>query len=94
MLDAPRPKPKSSSRPCGSLLVPSDPNEGRNRHRRDPRRRGREEANLFARDLFEMYRRYAERRDWKLEVLSSDASDRDGLNEITSWCEETMPGGA
>ncbi len=30
-----------------------------------------------------MYRRYAERRNWRLEVLSSDASERDGLNEIT-----------
>ena len=65
------------------LLVPSDPNEGRNVIVEIRGAEGGEEANLFARDLFEMYRRYAERRDWKLEVLSSDASDRDGLNEIT-----------
>ena len=46
-------------------------------------REGGEEANLFARDLFEMYRRYAERRGLRFEVLSSDPSDRDGLNEVT-----------
>ena len=65
------------------LLVPSDPNDGRNVIVEIRGAEGGEEANLFARDLFEMYRRYAERRGWKLEVLSSDSSDRDGLNEIT-----------
>ena len=43
---------------------------------------GGEEANLFARDLFEMYRRYAEQRGWQLEVLSSAPSERDGLDEV------------
>jgi peptide chain release factor 1 len=64
-------------------LVPSDPNDGRNVIIEIRGAEGGEEANLFARDLFEMYRRYAERRHWRLEVLSSDSSDRDGLNEIT-----------
>ena len=66
-----------------SLLVPRDPNEGRNVIVEIRGAEGGEEANLFARDLFEMYRRYAERRGWKLEVLSSDPSERDGLNEVT-----------
>ena len=44
---------------------------------------GGEEANLFAKDLFEMYSRYAAQRGWKIEVLSSSPSERDGLNEIT-----------
>jgi len=65
------------------LLVPSDPNDGRNVIVEIRGAEGGEEANLFARDLFEMYRRYAERRNWKLEVLSSDVSEREGLNEIT-----------
>jgi peptide chain release factor 1 len=65
------------------LLVPRDPNEGRNVIVEIRGAEGGEEANLFARDLFEMYHRYAERRNWRLEVLSSDASERDGLNEIT-----------
>ena len=33
---------------------------------------GGEEANLFAKDLFEMYTRYAAERGWKIEVLSSE----------------------
>ncbi len=65
------------------LLAPKDPNEGRNVIMEIRGAEGGEEANLFARDLFEMYRRYAERRGWRLEVLSSDPSERDGLNEIT-----------
>ncbi|MCD0458436.1 peptide chain release factor 1 [Roseiconus lacunae] len=44
---------------------------------------GGEEAALFARDLFEMYRRYAEIRGWKVEVLESSVSDMGGFKEIT-----------
>jgi len=66
-----------------ALLVPKDPNDGRNVIVEIRGAEGGEEANLFARDLFEMYRRYAERRGWRLEVLSSDPSERDGFNEVT-----------
>ena len=66
-----------------TLLVPRDPNDGRNVIVEIRGAEGGEEANLFARDLFEMYRRYAERRAWRLEVMSSSASERDGLNEVT-----------
>jgi peptide chain release factor 1 len=65
------------------LLLPRDPNDGRNVIVEIRGAEGGEEANLFARDLFEMYRRYAERHRWRFEVMSSDASERDGLNEIT-----------
>jgi peptide chain release factor 1 len=65
------------------LLLPKDPNVGRNVIIEIRGAEGGEEANLFAKDLFEMYRHYAERHGWRLEVLSSDPSDRDGLNEIT-----------
>ena len=65
------------------LLLPRDPNDGRDVIVEIRGAEGGEEANLFARDLFEMYRRYAERRSWRFEVLSSDTSERDGLNEVT-----------
>ncbi len=65
------------------LLLPKDPNVGRNVIVEIRGAEGGEEANLFAKDLFEMYRRYAERHGWRLEVLSADPSDRDGLNEVT-----------
>jgi peptide chain release factor 1 len=67
----------------GLLLLPKDPNDGRNVIVEIRGAEGGEEANLFAKVLFEMYRRYAERHGWRLEVLSSDASARDGLNEVT-----------
>jgi peptide chain release factor 1 len=65
------------------LLLPRDPDDGRDVIVEIRGAEGGEEGNLFARDLFEMYRRYAERRGWRLEVLSSDPSERDGLNEVT-----------
>ncbi|MEO1525661.1 MAG: peptide chain release factor 1 [Planctomycetota bacterium] len=48
---------------------------------------GGEEAALFARDLFEMYRRYAEQKSWKVEVMDSSASDMGGFKEITLTLE-------
>jgi peptide chain release factor 1 len=65
------------------LLVPRDPNAGRNVIMEIRGAEGGEEANIFAKDLFEMYSRYAAIKGWKLEVLSSSPSERDGLNEIT-----------
>jgi len=66
-----------------AMLQPKDPNIGRNVIVEIRGAEGGEEANLFAKDLFEMYRRYAEQHGWRLEILSSDPSDRDGLNEVT-----------
>jgi len=65
------------------LLLPKDPNEGKNVIVEIRGAEGGEEANLFARDLFEMYQAYAGRMGWKLEVLGSDPSDMGGYNEIT-----------
>src|SRR5437763_565789 len=42
---------------------------------------GGEEAALFARDLFEMYRKYCDRNGWKFEVSDLSTSDRDGFKE-------------
>ena len=65
------------------LLVPRDPNAGRNVIVEIRGAEGGEEANLFAKDLFDMYARYAAARGWSVEVLSSTPSERDGLNEVT-----------
>jgi peptide chain release factor 1 len=65
------------------LLLPKDPNEGRDVIVEIRGAEGGEEANLFARDLFQMYEGYAARQGWKLEVLSTDHSDMGGYNEIT-----------
>jgi peptide chain release factor 1 len=65
------------------LLLPKDPNDERNVIVEIRGAEGGEEANLFARDLFEMYRAFAARQGWKVEVLGSDPSDLGGYNEIT-----------
>ncbi len=64
------------------LLLPVDPNEGRNVIVEIRGAEGGEEANLFARDLFEMYRSWAARRSWTFEVLAADPSDMGGYNEV------------
>ena len=65
------------------LLLPRDPNDGKAVIVEIRGAEGGEEANLFARDLFDMYQAYATRAGWKMEVLSSDPSDMGGFNEIT-----------
>jgi peptide chain release factor 1 len=65
------------------LLLPRDPNDEKNVIVEIRGAEGGEEANLFAKDLYDMYQRYADRMKWKLEVLGSDPSDMGGFNEIT-----------
>jgi peptide chain release factor 1 len=65
------------------LLVPSDPNDGKNVIIEIRGGEGGEEGNLWAADLFHMYERYADLHRWKLEVLNSQPSDMGGFREIT-----------
>ncbi|MFM8794070.1 MAG: peptide chain release factor 1 [Acidimicrobiales bacterium] len=65
------------------LLLPPDENDGRNVIMEIRGAEGGEEANLFARDLMEMYLAYAVRRGWKVETIQSDASDMGGVNQAT-----------
>ncbi len=65
------------------LLLPPDPNEHRNVIVEIRGAEGGEEANLFARDLFEMYRVFASRLGWKLEVLGAEESDLGGFATVT-----------
>src|SRR3546814_591891 len=65
------------------LRLPKDPNEGRNVIVEIRGAEGGEEANLFAKDLFEMYQGFAGRMGWNLEVLNTDWSDMGGFNDIT-----------
>ncbi|MET0911178.1 MAG: PCRF domain-containing protein, partial [Ilumatobacteraceae bacterium] len=65
------------------LMLPADPHDGKNVIMEIRGAEGGEEANLFARDLFEMYQTYALNQGWKLSVLSSSVSDMGGFNDIT-----------
>jgi peptide chain release factor 1 len=65
------------------LLIPADPDAGRAVIMEIRGAEGGEEANLFARDLLDMYRSYAQRRGWTIEVLTTDVSDLGGINHVT-----------
>jgi peptide chain release factor 1 len=65
------------------LLLPRDPNATKNVIVEIRGAEGGEEANLFAKDLFEMYQAYAKSKGWHLEVLAADSSDMGGFNDIT-----------
>lgn len=64
------------------LLLPPDPNDDRNIIMEIRAGTGGEEAGLFAGDLYRMYRKFAEERGWKAEVLSSSPSELGGFKEI------------
>ncbi len=66
-----------------TLLLPHDPNEGRNVILEIRGAEGGEEANLFAADLAQMYRRYAALRGWKLEVVEERPTEQGGIDEAT-----------
>ena len=65
------------------LMLPTDPNDGKNVLMEIRGAEGGEEANLFAGDLMEMYRAYAIRRGWTVETIQHDASDLGGINQVT-----------
>jgi peptide chain release factor 1 len=65
------------------LLVPRDPDDGKNVIVEIRGGEGGEEGNLWAADLFHMYERYADQHHWKVETLSSQSSDMGGYRDIT-----------
>jgi len=64
------------------LLVPTDPNDDKDVVVEIRAGAGGQEAALWAAELFEMYRAYAERRKWKTTVLSASPSDLGGFREV------------
>ena len=64
------------------LLVPKDPNDGKNVILEVRAGTGGEEAALFAAELFRMYARFAERRGFKVTVMDESEADAGGLKEV------------
>jgi peptide chain release factor 1 len=64
------------------LLAPRDVNEGKDVIVEIRGAEGGEEANLFARELLEMYLAYAEAQGWKVDLLGSQASDLGGITHV------------
>jgi len=65
-----------------AMLLPKDPNDARNVFLEIRAGTGGDESALFAGDLFRMYSRYAERRRWRVEIVSESASDLGGYKEV------------
>ena len=65
------------------LLLPKDPNDEKNTIVEIRAGTGGEEAGLFVADLFRLYSRFAERKRWKIEVLSSHQTQLGGFKEIS-----------
>ncbi|GJQ63124.1 MAG: peptide chain release factor 1 [Melioribacteraceae bacterium] len=64
------------------LLVPKDPNDDKNVIMEIRAGTGGEEAALFASDLYRMYSRYAELRNWRMEVMDLNEAGQGGLKEV------------
>jgi peptide chain release factor 1 len=64
------------------LLVPKDPNDAKDVLLEIRAGAGGQEAALWAGELFELYRHYAERRRWRTDVLSASPSDLGGFKEV------------
>ncbi len=64
------------------LLLPKDPNDDKNIFLEIRAGTGGEEAALFVSDLYRMYARYAEGKNWRVEVVDSSSAGMGGLKEI------------
>ena len=65
------------------LLIPKDPNDGKNVIVEIRGAAGGDEANIFAGDLYRMYLKYAEKEGWKVEVLEEEHSEGGGFPLIS-----------
>ena len=64
------------------LLLPKDPNDDKNIYLEIRAGTGGDEASLFVGDLFRAYSRYADKKGWKTELISTSESDVGGYKEI------------
>lgn len=63
-------------------LIPKNPEDSKNAIVEIRAGTGGDEAAIFAGDLYDMYRRYIERKNWQMEVLSVSESEHGGFKEI------------
>ncbi len=69
------------------MLLPRDPNDGRNVFLEIRAGTGGDEAAIFSGDLFRMYSRYAERQGWRVEILSESLGEHGGYKEVIARVE-------
>lgn len=81
-LETLEPRREKIERELKALLVPKDPRDDRSVIMEIRAGTGGDEAALFAADLFRIYSRYAEKRNWSIETLSENAIGIGGYKEI------------
>ena len=64
------------------MLLPQDPNDGKNVIVEIRGAAGGDEANIFAGDLYRMYTRYAESQNWKIEKLNEEDGTSGGFSQV------------
>ncbi|HHW69024.1 MAG TPA: peptide chain release factor 1 [Tenericutes bacterium] len=64
------------------ILLPKDPNDGKNVIVEIRGAAGGDEANIFAGDLYRMYTRYAEDQGWKIDILNEEYSEAGGFSQV------------
>ncbi|MDN3717815.1 peptide chain release factor 1 [Vibrio breoganii] len=64
------------------LLLPKDPNDERNCFLEIRAGAGGDEAGIFAGNLFRMYSKFAEKKGWRVEVMSANESEQGGYKEV------------
>ena len=65
------------------ILLPKDPNDGKNVIVEIRGAAGGDEGNIFAGDLYEMYRKLAEKEGWKIELMEEEKSEAGGYSLIS-----------
>ncbi|MGM0502301.1 MAG: peptide chain release factor 1 [Bacillota bacterium] len=81
-LEEVNPKLERISETLPLMLIPKDPNDKKNVVVEIRGSAGGDEANIFAGDLYRMYTRYAEKKGWDVEIMSSSESEMGGYKEI------------
>ena len=81
-LEAGEKKTEALEKDIQLLLLPKDPNDDNNIFLEIRAGTGGDEAAIFAGDLFRMYQKYAESRNWPMEILSQNLGEHGGFREI------------
>jgi len=84
-LDLLVPKKEELEEEMRQMMIPKDPNDGKNAILEIRAGTGGDEAGIFAGDLFRMYQRFAEKIGWRLNVMDFTEGSSGGYKEIV--CE-------
>ncbi len=88
-IDAQQARVASLGKSLRLLLLPADARDEANLFLEIRAGTGGDEAAIFAGDLFRMYSRYAERRRWTVELVSSSEGEHGGFKEVIARIEGT-----